>query len=202
MERAWTGRAALLHILDRIVAGRRGRRGRDVHTLPDQRWTCGAGIRRGVADTRGAQPVRDSPSHRQAPETARVTPGRGAPTETAAWIRPDSWEYVRRLKETERLAIYLRLAEDRSFADIARLLGKSEGAASRVRTRVLASQSTHKSPALRRSWRVAGSFAAAAAVIVVAALLLAPRMETAAFARDRAVEALMLEVAGRNRTAS
>ena len=52
----------------------------------------------------------------------------GLPTEIEAWVRPDSWEYVRRLKETERLAIYLRIAEDRSFADIARLLGKSEGA--------------------------------------------------------------------------
>lgn len=45
------------------------------------------------------------------------------------WQRPESWEYVRRLKESERLAVYLRLAEDRSFADVARLLGKSEGAA-------------------------------------------------------------------------
>jgi len=49
-------------------------------------------------------------------------------TQTDAWVRPDSWEYVRRLKETERLTIYLRLAEDRSFADIAGLVGKSEGA--------------------------------------------------------------------------
>lgn len=45
-----------------------------------------------------------------------------------AATRPDSWEYVRRLKEAERLVIYLRLAEDRSFHDIAHLLGKSEGA--------------------------------------------------------------------------
>lgn len=52
----------------------------------------------------------------------------GLATETEAWTRPDSWEYVRRLKETERLLVYLRLAEDRSFADIARLLHKSEGA--------------------------------------------------------------------------
>ena len=42
--------------------------------------------------------------------------------------RPDSWHYVRRLKETERLVIYLRLAEDRSFAEVARLIGKSESA--------------------------------------------------------------------------
>jgi RNA polymerase sigma-70 factor (ECF subfamily) len=45
------------------------------------------------------------------------------------WTRPDSWEYVRRLNPNERLAVYLRVAEDRSFADIARLLGKSESAA-------------------------------------------------------------------------
>jgi RNA polymerase sigma factor (sigma-70 family) len=45
------------------------------------------------------------------------------------WVRPDSWEYVRRLKESERLVVYLRVAEDRSFADVARLLGKSESAA-------------------------------------------------------------------------
>lgn len=48
---------------------------------------------------------------------------------TDEWQRPGSWEYVRRLKETERLAVYLRIAEDRSFADVARILGKSESAA-------------------------------------------------------------------------
>ena len=47
---------------------------------------------------------------------------------TGEWVRPDSWEYVRLLNETERLAVYLRVAEDRSFADVARLLGKSEAA--------------------------------------------------------------------------
>jgi len=46
----------------------------------------------------------------------------------SGWVRPDSWEYVRRLKENERLTIYLRVAEDRSFADIAMLIGKSEAA--------------------------------------------------------------------------
>ncbi len=45
------------------------------------------------------------------------------------WVGSDSWEYVRRLKETERLAVYLRVAEDRPFAEIARILGKSEAAA-------------------------------------------------------------------------
>lgn len=51
-----------------------------------------------------------------------------APVGTGEWTRPDSWEHVRRLSEAERLAIYLRIAEDRSFADIARLVGKSESA--------------------------------------------------------------------------
>lgn len=50
-------------------------------------------------------------------------------TESDTWQRPDSWEYVRQLKENERLVIYLRVAEDRSFAEIAGLLGKSESAA-------------------------------------------------------------------------
>jgi RNA polymerase sigma factor (sigma-70 family) len=51
------------------------------------------------------------------------------PVASDGWVRPDSWEYVRRLKENERLAVYLRVAEDRSFADVARILGKSESAA-------------------------------------------------------------------------
>lgn len=50
-------------------------------------------------------------------------------TDADGRTRPDSWEYVRRLNEPQRLAIYLRVAEDRSFADIARLVGKSESAA-------------------------------------------------------------------------
>lgn len=52
-----------------------------------------------------------------------------APRSSTDWVRPDSWEYVRRLKEIERLAVYLRVAEDRSFAEVARILGKSEAAA-------------------------------------------------------------------------
>lgn len=44
------------------------------------------------------------------------------------WERPESWEHVRCLKESERLVVYLRLAEDRPFAEIAQLIGKSEGA--------------------------------------------------------------------------
>lgn len=72
-----------------------------------------------------------------------------------------------------------------------------EDADSRVRARVLAARQTSKSPALRRSWRVAGSLATAVAVVAVAAILLAPRMETAAFARERAVAALMFQTPGR-----
>ena len=51
------------------------------------------------------------------------------PAEPGRWAQPDSWEYVRRLSEAERLTIYLRIVEVRSFADIARLVGKSESAA-------------------------------------------------------------------------
>ncbi|MDO8964759.1 MAG: RNA polymerase sigma factor [Coriobacteriia bacterium] len=40
----------------------------------------------------------------------------------------DSWEYVRHLKDKERQTLYLHLAEDRTFADIARLTGRSESA--------------------------------------------------------------------------
>lgn len=72
-----------------------------------------------------------------------------------------------------------------------------EEARSRVRARVLAARPAPKSPALQRSWRVAGSLATAVAVVAVAAILLSPRMETAAFARERAAAALMFQTAGR-----
>lgn len=72
-----------------------------------------------------------------------------------------------------------------------------EDADSRVRTRVLASWQARKSPAPRRPWRVAGSLATAVAVVALAVLLLAPRMETAAFARERAAAALMFQIPGR-----
>lgn len=72
-----------------------------------------------------------------------------------------------------------------------------EDANSRVKSRVLASRHTRKSPAPRRSWRVAGSLATAVAVVIVAAILLAPRVENAAFARERAVDALMFQSPGR-----
>jgi RNA polymerase sigma factor (sigma-70 family) len=59
------------------------------------------------------------------------------PVPSDGWARPDSWEYVRRLNEGERLAVYLRVAEDRSFADVARLLGKSESAAKMTFSRAI-----------------------------------------------------------------
>lgn len=45
------------------------------------------------------------------------------------WQGLGTWEYVRRLSEASRLVIYLRVAEDRPFAEIARLTGRSESAA-------------------------------------------------------------------------
>jgi RNA polymerase sigma factor (sigma-70 family) len=46
-----------------------------------------------------------------------------------AWPYPDAWRYVRPLREAQRLAIYLRVVEDRPFAEVARMLGVSESAA-------------------------------------------------------------------------
>ena len=48
-----------------------------------------------------------------------------------------------------------------------------------------------------RGWRAAGAVLAAAAVIAVGAFALAPRLENAAFARDRAADALVLKSDGR-----
>jgi RNA polymerase sigma-70 factor (ECF subfamily) len=50
------------------------------------------------------------------------------PAPADGWAAPDAWPYVRRLDETERLAIYLRVVEERPFAEVARLIGKSEAA--------------------------------------------------------------------------
>lgn len=52
------------------------------------------------------------------------------PTERAdGWHEAGTWDYVRRLNEASRLVIYLRIAEDRPFAEIARLTGRSESGA-------------------------------------------------------------------------
>lgn len=50
------------------------------------------------------------------------------PEDTDGWSRPECWDHLRALKETERLVVYLRAAEERPFAEIARLIGKSEAA--------------------------------------------------------------------------
>lgn len=44
------------------------------------------------------------------------------------WREPQAWAHVQRLKEAERLAIYLRVIEERPFSEVAELLGKSESA--------------------------------------------------------------------------
>lgn len=70
-------------------------------------------------------------SHHRAIARGRLLHTRVAGVEQAAdgWADPDAWCYVRHLKESERLAVYLRVVEDRPFAEVARLLGKSESAA-------------------------------------------------------------------------
>jgi len=52
-----------------------------------------------------------------------------APQAADGWTQAEVWWYVRRLSESDRLAIYLRFVEERSFVDMARVLNKSEGAA-------------------------------------------------------------------------
>jgi RNA polymerase sigma-70 factor (ECF subfamily) len=70
-------------------------------------------------------------SHHRADRRSRMLLARAAEAEPVAdgWRDPDAWRYVRRLKESERLAVYLRIVEERPFAEVAGLLGKSEGAA-------------------------------------------------------------------------
>lgn len=43
-------------------------------------------------------------------------------------LRPSSWEYARKLREVERLVLYLRIAEEYPFSHVARIIGKSESA--------------------------------------------------------------------------
>ncbi len=59
------------------------------------------------------------------------------PVTTEAWRRPEVWEHVRELDERSRLAIYLRVVEDRPFAEVARLMGVSESAAKMTYYRAL-----------------------------------------------------------------
>ena len=44
------------------------------------------------------------------------------------WTGSDVWECARRLSEPSRLVLFLRIAEDRPFAEIARMTGRSESA--------------------------------------------------------------------------
>lgn len=73
----------------------------------------------------------------------------------------------------------------------------SREAADRVRMRVLGSVAAAPTTKRPRVWRIAGSVATAAALIAVALVVLAPRIETAAFARDKAADALMFNTPGR-----
>ena len=71
-------------------------------------------------------------SHHRAAARSRLLETRIAestPEPADGWTQPDVWNQVRTLSEPERLAIYLRIVEERPFPDMARLLGKSEGAA-------------------------------------------------------------------------
>jgi len=73
----------------------------------------------------------------------------------------------------------------------------SREAADRVRMRVLGSVAAAPTTKRPRVWRIAGSVATAAVLIAVALVVLAPRIETAAFARDKAADALMFNTPGR-----
>lgn len=73
----------------------------------------------------------------------------------------------------------------------------AEDALRRVKARALgAPPAAHTSLMWLRSWRAAASFAAVAAVIA-AALAFAPGQQSAAFARDKAAEALLFQTPGR-----
>ena len=54
------------------------------------------------------------------------------------WPDPTVWNAVRQLKDRQQFVVYLRLVEDRSFADIGTHLGRSEAAAKMIYHRALA----------------------------------------------------------------
>ncbi len=54
-----------------------------------------------------------------------------------AWRDPDVWTHVRALDERSRLAVYLRVVEDRPFAEVATLMGASQSAAKMTYYRAL-----------------------------------------------------------------
>lgn len=51
-----------------------------------------------------------------------------AGAEGEAWRDREIWEHVRRLGERERLVVYLRIVDDRPFAEIAAMTRRSESA--------------------------------------------------------------------------
>jgi len=54
------------------------------------------------------------------------------------WPDPTVWNAVRQLRDRQQFVVYLRLVEDRSFADIGTHLGRSEAAAKMIYHRALA----------------------------------------------------------------
>ncbi len=52
-----------------------------------------------------------------------------APDPAEKWQEPEIWHELRCLNERARLVVYLRVAEDRPFADIGRATGTSQSAA-------------------------------------------------------------------------
>jgi RNA polymerase sigma-70 factor (ECF subfamily) len=54
------------------------------------------------------------------------------------WPDPTVWNAVRQLKSRQQLVVYLRLIEDRSFAEIGLASGRSEAAAKMIYHRALA----------------------------------------------------------------
>lgn len=74
-----------------------------------------------------------------------------------------------------------------------------DAALTRVNARVRDRAGMHGAPSVSaaRVWRIAGALATVAAAAVVAAYMLTPRLDTAAFARERAADALLLPTDGR-----
>ena len=56
---------------------------------------------------------------------------------TLVWKDPDLWNAVRRLGRDQQLAVYLRLVEDLPFAQVGRLLGRSEAASKMLYRRAI-----------------------------------------------------------------
>ena len=76
---------------------------------------------------------------RRASRWASIVPVLGAATETSVQDEHETGlaELLAPLSSGERLAVYLRVVEDRSFAEVARLTGKSEDASKKTVYRAL-----------------------------------------------------------------